>query len=215
LVRLARTRIADLISYQNEAYAERFARVVETFAAAAQTIHAAPECEMTELVVRNLHKIMSYKDEYEVARLLTDRVFAERVKALFPGFEGMAYNLQPPFARTFGLSRKVEMGTWFDIPLRLLACLRRVRGSAFDPFLMSKVRREERDLVDWYINVVYRCSQSLSLSNMEAIIDLLNLPESIRGYEHLKLESSTAARKKATRLLSMLQPTTPSLVLLT
>lgn len=215
LVGTVRTRIADLIGYQNEAYAERFAGVVQTFAAAAQTMHAAPEREMTELVVRNLHKIMSYKDEYEVARLLTDRVFAERVKALFPGFEGMAYNLQPPFARTFGLSSKIEMGTWFNMPLRLLAFMRRVRGSAFDPFLINKVRREERDLVDWYIEIIYRCSQSLSFFNRDAVVDLLNLPESIRGYEHIKLESSTAARIKATKLLSMLQSTTPSLVLLT
>lgn len=207
LEHLARVRVADLIDYQDKDYAMRFAGVVEAFAAEVKTMLPAHRHEMTELIIRNLHKIMSYKDEYEVARLLTNRVFEKRVQALFPGFEAMAYNLQPPFARTFGLKRKIELGTWFSIPLRLLASMRRLRGTAYDPLLMSKVRREERDLVDWYIKIIDACSRSLSISNRGAVVDLLNLPDTIRGYEHLKLESSAAARGKAIELLATLQTT--------
>jgi indolepyruvate ferredoxin oxidoreductase len=207
LEHLARSRIADLIDYQNESHAGRFARVVEVFAATAAITLPAHKREVTEVVIRNLHKIMSYKDEYEVARLLTNRVFKERVKAMFPGFEAMAYNLQPPFARTFGLKRKVEFGTWFNVPLRVLASMRRLRGTSYDPLLLNKVRREERDLVAWYVNIVDACSRSLSFSNRQTVVDLLNLPDAIRGYEHLKLESAAAARSKAAKLLAMLQTT--------
>jgi indolepyruvate ferredoxin oxidoreductase len=209
LMHLARIRIADLIDYQNEAYAVRFARVVEAFAATLRVGRSAPDRGMIELVMRNLHKIMSYKDEYEVARLLTNRVFERRVKAFFPGFEAMAYNLQPPFARTLGLKRKVELGRWFKIPLRLLASMKWLRGTAYDPLLMNKVRREERDLVDWYINIVDACGRNPHGSSRGTAVDLLNLPDSIRGYEHLKLESAAAARTKAIELLGTLQTAIP------
>src|SRR5258708_39889052 len=105
---------------------------------------------------------------------------------MFAGFEAMSYNLQALFARTFGLKRKVELGTWFNIPLRVLAFMRRLRGTAYDPFLMNKVRREERDLVTWYIRIVDACSGSLAIAHRQAVSGLLRLPDCRRGYRRFK-----------------------------
>lgn len=40
-----------------------------------------------------------------------------------------------------GLKRKLELGGWFRPLLRALIPLRRVRGTRWDPFARSKVRR--------------------------------------------------------------------------
>ena len=48
------------------------------------------------------------------------------------------------------IERKLPLGGWFDAAFRLLAGLKRLRGTALDPFGGSRVRRLERHLVGWY-----------------------------------------------------------------
>ncbi|TAK48153.1 MAG: indolepyruvate ferredoxin oxidoreductase family protein [Xanthobacteraceae bacterium] len=206
---IARNRVADLVAYKDERYAMRFARAVADFSAADRAAFPGDGGHLTSLVIRNLHKIMAYKDEYEVARLLTDPVFEARVRTLFPGFEAMAFNLQPPFARIFGLNRKVEFGSWFRIPLRLLARLRKLRGTILDPFMANPVRREERSLVAWYISLVETCARDLASADKHVVAELLNLPDEIRGYESIKMEGAATARAKAIDLLARLHVGAP------
>jgi indolepyruvate ferredoxin oxidoreductase len=195
--RLARIRVADLIAYQNEPYAARFAVAVDAFAAAEMRALPKQAGKLTLLVIRGLHKLMANKDEYEVARLLTDPVFEERVKAMFPDFKSLAFNLQPPFVRAIGLTRKVEFGEWFKVPLRILAWTKMLRGTMFDPFGRNAVRQEERALVDWYLDLVDFCIKNLSSVHLQTIEAILALPDSIRGYEHIKMENAAAARTRA------------------
>jgi len=202
--KLARVRVADLIAYQSVSYATRFAKAVAAFAAAERAALPRGAGEMTMLVIKSLHKLMAYKDEYEVARLLTDRVFEERVKSMFPGFKSLEFNLQPPFARMFGLTRKVGLGQWFKIPLRILASMKGLRGTALDPFLRNPVRREERDLVAWYVGLLEICTAVLGTAREETIAEILALPDGIRGYEHVKMENAAAARTKSAMLLEQL-----------
>ena len=56
-------RAAELTAYQNAAYARQYSDFV------AEVARRAPALE--ETVARYLYKLMAYKDEYEVARLLT------------------------------------------------------------------------------------------------------------------------------------------------
>ncbi len=202
--RLARIRVADLIAYQNEQYAARFARAVATFAAAEAHALAGQGGKLTMLVIRGLHKVMANKDEYEVARLLTDPVFEERVKAMFPGFESLAFNLQPPFARAIGLTRKVGLGEWCKMPLRILARMKMLRGTMFDPFGHNAVRQEERALVGWYLDLVDFCAKKLSSDHYQTIEAIVALPDSIRGYDHIKMQNVAAARTRARDLTTEL-----------
>src|SRR5262249_7252631 len=72
--RLLEVRVPDLIDYQNEAYAKRYADVVKRVVAAEQ--RAVPgKSAFAEAVARYLYKLMAYKDEYEVARLHSDPEF--------------------------------------------------------------------------------------------------------------------------------------------
>ena len=57
-------RADDLVAYQSAAYARKYLAVLDDIRAAG----ASPE--IIDAVARNLYKLMAYKDEYEVARLL-------------------------------------------------------------------------------------------------------------------------------------------------
>ena len=97
-------RIEDLIDYQNVAYATRYANTVLWAIIAEQK--GTGRLDVAHDVIRNLHKLMAYKDEYEVARLLIQNTFAERVRAAFDTSAKFYYNLQPPLLRSFGLKGK-------------------------------------------------------------------------------------------------------------
>src|SRR5690606_19773483 len=77
-------RKADLTAYQDAAYAERYERLVRKVAAA-EAERAPGMSGLALAVARNLHKLMAYKDEYEVARLYADPAFWCRLNVQFEG----------------------------------------------------------------------------------------------------------------------------------
>src|SRR5258708_25158846 len=62
-------RVDALEAYQDAAYAERFRRLVERTRNAEDKV-APDSTRLTEAVATNAFRLMAYKDEYEVARLL-------------------------------------------------------------------------------------------------------------------------------------------------
>src|SRR5207245_2092439 len=98
---------------------------------------------LSEGVARYLFKLMAYKDEYEVARLHRAQDLATALAAEFPGGVTVRYNLHPPFLRALGMNRKLKLGKWFDGVFRLLVGLRRLRGTALDPFGYAELRGVE------------------------------------------------------------------------
>lgn len=201
----ARMRALDLVSYQGKHYAERYVELVSGFFAEEREALPKHSAALTELVVKNVYKLMAYKDEYEVARLLTNPTFQTRVRKLFPGFRSMQFNLQPPFARSFGLTRKVRLGAWFRVPLRILSHLKVLRGTWLDPFGYGGSRREERALIDWYLDIVGFCAAQLSIGQEDKLADLLRLPESIRGYEQVRHDAIVAAKLRAIQIRQQVQ----------
>jgi indolepyruvate ferredoxin oxidoreductase len=194
-------RVEFLTGYQDAAYAETYKAFV---AQVQQAESVLGKTALSEAVARYLFKLMAYKDEYEVARLLTQDTFAQRVAASFDGQVRLRYNLQPPLARTLGLRGKVALGPWFTPVLRGLAKLRFVRGTPLDLFGHLPVRREEKALIGWYRDLVEQVLQQLSLANWETAVELLSLPDGIRGYEDLKTRAIAEARARAGELLTQL-----------
>ena len=70
---------------------------------------------------RGLHKLMAYKDEYEVARLHLDPVERARIAAEFGEGAKIRYKLHPPVLRALGLDTKLTLGPWFDPAFRAAA----------------------------------------------------------------------------------------------
>jgi len=210
--RLLEVRAVDLADYQSLRYARRFVAIVAAFIEAERAVLPDGDERLTRLVTRYLYKLMAYKDEYETARLLTDPIFAERVRALFPGYLNMMFNLQPPIMRAGGLRKKIALGRVFFLPLRLLARLKFVRGSFADPFALAQTRKAERAAIDWYAALIDLCRKRLRPETAMLVGDLLSLPDGVRGYEHVKLATLEAAKQKAAELIERLDQVQPQTI---
>ena len=156
------------------------------------------KCGFADAVARYLFKLMAYKDEYEVARLLLKDEWAERLRQTFVE-PRVRFNLHPPFLRDRGLRRKLELGGWFRPALRLLVPMRRLRGTRFDPFGGTAVRRLERQLVGWYEELVAEVLRELTPTTYDVAVRLAGAPDRIRGYEEIKVRSARAARELVER----------------
>jgi indolepyruvate ferredoxin oxidoreductase len=164
---------------------------------------APDSAALTRAVARGLYKLMAYKDEYEVARLLLDADGRAAVDGVGPGT--VRYHLHPPVLRSLGLTRKVELGPWSDPVLRALARAKAARGRWYDPFGWPEVRRTERALVREYRAGIERVLPRLDAANLPEVVALADLPDLVRGYEHLKLERAAEFRVKFSAALDRVE----------
>lgn len=195
---------ADLVAYQDTAYAERYLDTVERVARAEAAVATDPggSSRLTEAVARMLHKLLAYKDEYEVARLLLGpegRAAAEAVGG--PGAT-VAWRLHPPLLRRLGLEHKVELPAWTAPGFAALQRGKRLRGTPLDPFGRTPLRRLERELPDEYRTVVYRLLARLSAANLDDAVAIASLPDQVRGYEEIKLARIEAYRRELSERLA-------------
>lgn len=202
-----RVRADDLIDYQSVDYALLYLYTVDVVAAAERkTFGPTAALNLTTAVARNLHKVMAYKDEYEVARLLTQSTFTDRIREMFTGTVRISFQLQPPFLRWFGLNRKVCFGPWIVPALKALARLKFLRGTVLDPFGRMEQRRQERQLVEWYVDLINDGVRHLTAANREVVLDLFSLPDNIRGYDGIKEQAVRVALDRALILRESLRP---------
>jgi indolepyruvate ferredoxin oxidoreductase len=195
-------RIAGLVRHQDVAWAARYVdRVLGTFRREREALGALHEPRVTREVIRSLHRLMAYKDEYEVARLHLEAAMQRRAEDSFTGRVRVHYHLHPPLLRALGLRRKLRLGRWIEPALWALARMRRLRGTALDPFGRAEVRRLERQLVGWYGAVVDRALRELRPESHAQVVELAALPSRIRGYEQVKLDAARAAMERAEVLL--------------
>ncbi|GIH73711.1 indolepyruvate ferredoxin oxidoreductase family protein [Planobispora longispora] len=204
LRRLLEVRIPDLAAYQDLRYAARYADAVRAVLVREQRGAQAAGTPITEAYARQLHRLMAYKDEYEVARLHLDPAERARIAAEFGPGAKISYNLHPPVLRALGMKRKIRLGTWFDPAFRVMYGMRRLRGTRLDPFGLAGVRKVERELVAEYTRDVHRALDLLSPETEGTVRELAGLPEMIRGYEHVKLGNVAAYRERAAALLARL-----------
>jgi indolepyruvate ferredoxin oxidoreductase len=190
-------RAAELTAYQNAAYAREYSDFVAKVAA------KAPALE--EPVARYLYKLMAYKDEYEVARLLTKPEFDRQVRDMWQEVEEISYNLHPPVLRRFGVKKKLKLGSWFRVPLRMLAAMRGLRGGGLDVFGWVPHRRLERGLIAWYRGLIEQVLDRVNEENIGKAIEIASLPDQIRGYEQIKEASIDRAKKCAEEMLADMQ----------
>ncbi|NRO98031.1 indolepyruvate ferredoxin oxidoreductase family protein [Paraburkholderia sp. NMBU_R16] len=193
-------RIEHLTAYQNAAYAERYRSLVDAVRAAERNIEGETANEpLTEAVARNLHKLMAYKDEYEVARLQTDPAFIAKLQAQFEGDWKLNFHLAPPLLAkkdANGRLIKKQYGSWMSSAFKVVAKLKFLRGSALDPFGKTEERRTERALIGEYEALVRELIGGLNADNRALAIELASLPDGIRGYGHVKENNLRAVRVK-------------------
>ena len=180
----------DLVAYQSRTYARLYLERVAA-AHAAESALGGTTTELTQAVATSMHKLMAYKDEYEVARLLVlpeTRQAAELVGG--PG-ASISWQLHPPMLKALGLGSKIAITEKVRPAFTLLAKGKRLRGTAADPFGRTKMRRAERALPEDFASTLTSLYPRLTADNLDQLVAIAALPDAIRGYEELKLRRIT------------------------
>jgi indolepyruvate ferredoxin oxidoreductase len=202
--RLVEVRIGELLRYQSADWAGHYLDIVVSVAnTVRQRLDGDDMIDMIDIVdavAANLYKLMSYKDEYEVARLYLDKHWRQTVAETFEAPVSVSYNLQPPAARFIGRASKIRVGPWFDLAFRVLRAGRHLRGTAVDPFGRQAARREERALITWYEDLLSDALAALSPANAGTVLRIAELPDQIRGYEQVKSANAALAMARAVEL---------------
>ncbi len=206
-------RVALLTAYQDAAYARRYRTLVDRVRKA-ESEKVPGSTGLTEAVARYYAKLLAYKDEYEVARLYSDPAFAQKIAAMFEGDYRVKFHLAPPLIAkpdpVTGEARKREFGPWMTRLFPLLAKLRFLRGTAFDPFGHTAERRAERRLIADYEKTVDELVAKLTRENHAAAVAIAAIPEEIRGFGHVKARHIAAAKKKEAELLAAFRSPQPA-----
>jgi indolepyruvate ferredoxin oxidoreductase len=197
-------REAFLTNYQDAAYASQYSAFVAKVRQREAEI-ASKSTALTRAVARYLFKLMAYKDEYEVARLYTDGSFDAQLRQRFKGGT-LTFHLAPPLLAkrdpVTGVPRKMSFGPWMKRAFGVLAWLKFLRGTKFDPFGHTHERRRERALISDYRSVIDELLASLSPKNLALAAEIASIPEQIRGFGHVKERHLKQAKAREEELLS-------------
>ena len=183
-------RANDLIDYQNKAYAQAYLELVNQIKKAEARVKGSVG-ELSDTVALTAYRVMAYKDEYEVARLLSAQAFDARLKDQFEDNFTVKYHLAPPLLskidKTTGRPEKRVFGAWITPAFRGLAKLKGLRGSPFDLFGRTMERRKERQLVKDYSVLIYEIAETLNQDNYDTAVELARLAQDIRGFGPVKM----------------------------
>ena len=188
-------RVDHLTRYQNARLARRYQRMLDRISD--PTLRAA--------VAKAYHKLLSCKDEFEVARLHLDT--KAKVRTEFEGDVKLRYHLAPPLLPGrdgAGRPRKREFGGWIAHVFPVLARLKFLRGTAFNPFGYTAERRMERALIAQYEADMAAWLPKAGAVDATALLALAELPLSIRGFGPVKEGNAAKAALRRAEILQRL-----------
>jgi len=195
-------RGAHLLRYQDAQLAARYRALVNAVVIAEARVNPGSQA-LALAVARNYAKLLAYKDEYEVARLLTQpSLYAEIEQTFGPGAK-LSFNMAPPIIngkQLNGRPAKREFSLRFRPLLKLMARMKGLRGTWADPFGRTAERRMERRLIADYEALVERVIGALTAERHAAAVAALSLADEIRGYGPVKDEAVAAYTRKITTL---------------
>ncbi len=201
-----------LTAYQDAAFAARYTDFVARVRTA-EAVKVPGATALSEAVARYYFKLLAVKDEYEVARLYAESDFADRVAAQFEGDYKLTFHMAPPLIAkpdpATGTVRKRTYGPWMMGAFRVLAKLRRLRGTPLDVFGRTAERRRERALPGEYETLIDEIVAALAPHNHALAVELAQVPEHIRGYGHVKEKFLTVAKAKEAELLAAFRAARP------
>jgi indolepyruvate ferredoxin oxidoreductase len=211
LDRFVAVRVAELTGYQDAAYARRYQGLVDA-AREAERALAGSAGPLAAAVASAYYRLLAVKDEYEVARLYTDGRFEAAVSAAFEGDYAIEFRFAPAGLASpdpvTGEPPKRAFGAAWTLPaLRVLARMRRLRGTGLDPFAGSAERRRDQALLAEYEATLNEVLASLRPETYPTAVALARLPDRIRGFGPVRARAVAAARAERARLLETLRGT--------
>jgi indolepyruvate ferredoxin oxidoreductase len=150
--------------------------------------------------------VLSYKDEYEVARLHLSTL--DKAKETFDNVEKVSFHLAPPMLGGLdanGRPKKRQFGPWMLRIFGVLSRLKAVRGTPFDPFGYTAERRMERGLIKQFESDFKTLPSAVDEKNVDLLVELALLPLSIRGFGPVKEANKEKAQKRRAQILDALK----------
>lgn len=197
LVDLLVRRAAQVIDFQSVRLARRFLELPER-AVAVDGVER--DWALTRAVIESWFKVLTYKDEYEVARLHLKVNYDKVADEL--GIEGpytVTYHLHPPILRRLGMAKKLPMGKPYELAFHALRRMRRLRGTPLDVFGYDRDRRTERAVIDEYERLIADLVAG-PIGSYELLTTIAESPRSIKGYGPIKEAAVEQWRGRVTEL---------------
>jgi indolepyruvate ferredoxin oxidoreductase len=205
-------RAEFLNAYQDTAYAQRYRDRMEAVRRAEE--RAVPgSTALSIAAAKSLFKLMAIKDEYEVARLYTDGSFAKQLGAEFASYERLEFHLAPPILGrkgSDGLPKKSTFGPWMMTGYRILARMKGLRGGFLDIFGRTAERKMERALLAEFEADLDMVARELAPHRLDAATALASVPQTIRGYGHIKEANARKAAAERTRMIERFRAAEPA-----
>ena len=152
--------------------------------------------------MRGFHKLLTYKDEYEVARLALLDESIERYRAVGGADTEITYHLHPPALRSMGMGSKIEFKRTATPSFQALRAMKKVRGTLADPFRWAEVRKVERAMIPEFESAIDTMIARLTADNLAEAVAIASLPDQVRGYEDIKLDRAATYRSQLAERLS-------------
>ena len=200
-------RFKHLVKYQDLAYAEQFKGVIDQVRRREQEVLGTTG-ELSVAVAKALHKLMSYKDEYEVARLYTDGDFMKKLGETFEGDFKLQFHMAPPLLSKMGADghpKKRVFANWMMSAFKILARFKSLRGTKLDVFAYSEERRLERQLIVEFKERLPEILSRLNRDNVDLCCEIIDLVNDVRGFGHVKEAAIAQYRIRRQQLLSRLR----------
>jgi indolepyruvate ferredoxin oxidoreductase len=192
-------RIALLTEYQSAAYAGRYKDLVMRVKEAEEKLGGS-DYALTKAIAHNYAKVLSYKDEYEVARLHTSKAAKQRLKDEFAKGAKPSFHFAPPFLarkdKITGEPQKMKFGAWIVPVLNVMKRFKFLRGSWFDPFAYSADRKLERQIIEDFESDVNLIVTNLNKMTGNHALNLAKIPEDIRGFGYIKEQCYESVQQK-------------------
>jgi indolepyruvate ferredoxin oxidoreductase len=187
LLALVQRRAAQVIDYQKVSLASTYLDLIELSITFDAEVHG---WALTRAVAESWFKLLTYKDEYEVARLHLKVDYDDVARALgMDGGYAVTYHLHPPILRRLGLRKKLPLGRTYRGSFRVLRHLKGLRGSPFDVFGWDRDRRMERSLIREYRQLIEETVGDTTIP-YEDRVHLAKSAMMIKGYGAIKEEAA-------------------------
>ena len=194
-----------LIKYQNKKYADKYKELVDYVKKCEEKISVDIK-NFSNAVAINYFKLMSYKDEYEVARLYSDNEFINKINETFEGNFKINYHLSPPIFSTkdkvTGYPLKINFGSWIMILFKFISLFKFLRGTYFDLFGYFEERKIERLLINNYKDRILEICSKLTIENYALAVEIASTPDQIRGFGYIKEKNIEIAKRCEDKLMS-------------
>ena len=195
-----------LVAYQDKAYARRHRGLVDRVRSATSHLHASSREALMRAVADNYAKLLTYKDEFEVARLYVDADFRRSLDKEFSRFDKLKVLMAPPFLpgidASTGRPRKRAFGPWVFPLFKVLAKMKWLRKTPpLNPFAASAERRMERELIAEYEDTIDILCAEVQAENADLALAIAALPDKVRGFGPVKQASVAEYRRQRASLL--------------